>query len=84
MGVFTSAHIHMSLGMSKCASMSICCVCPQCLHLHVPVSAAVRCSHMWNGCALSVDLIQTLVGRPEGIQQHLERTDAWSWTQVKL
>lgn len=54
MGVFTSAHIHMSLGMTKCAGMSVCCVCPRCLHLHVPVSAAVPCSYMWNGCALSV------------------------------
>lgn len=41
MGVFTSAHIHMSLGMSKCAGMSVCRVCPQCLHASLPARAGV-------------------------------------------
>lgn len=119
MGVCTSAHIHMSLGMSRCAGLAVCmvwCACPRCLHarlaectcvssclfthvedlcfrmvvscefvllclslcavehayvsmclclfLHVPVCAVLPTALSWHTGFLSVDLIQTPVGRP--------------------
>lgn len=81
MGVFTSAHIHMSVGTSKCAGMSICRVYPQCLHASLPACACVCSRSLFahvEWLCFNCGPFQTLVERPEGIQQHLERTDAWS------